>query len=193
MFASGGVFDFYNLFSGGGLQRVAIFAMGIMPYITASIIMQLLTMVIPRLEQLMKEGESGQKKVNQYTRYFTVVLALVEAIGFVFLFRVTGRSRPSAPLTPLRFFLIVLTLTVGTALVMWLGELITQRGIGNGISLMIFASIVSRLPSGMQKLFQLNAVILGDDGDHLRGRGRRHHLRDRGTTPYTGAVCEDGW
>ncbi|MCL5736398.1 MAG: preprotein translocase subunit SecY [Actinobacteria bacterium] len=158
MFASGGVFDFYNLFSGGGLQRVAIFAMGIMPYITASIIMQLLTMVIPRLEQLMKEGEAGQKKVNQYTRYFTVVLALIEAIGFVFLFRSYGAFPPDAPLTPLRFFLIVMTLTVGTALVMWLGELITQRGIGNGISLMIFASIVSRLPSGLQKLFNLNAA-----------------------------------
>jgi preprotein translocase subunit SecY len=156
MFNSGGVFDFYNLFSGGGLQRVAIFAMGIMPYITASIIMQLLTMVIPRLEALMKEGESGQKKVNQYTRYFTVILALVEAIGFVFLFRSYGAFPPDAPLTPLRFFLIVMTLTVGTALVMWLGELITQRGIGNGISLMIFTSIVSRLPSGIQKLFTLN-------------------------------------
>jgi preprotein translocase subunit SecY len=156
MFSSGGVFDFYNLFSGGGLQRVAIFAMGIMPYITASIIMQLLTMVIPRLEQLMKEGESGQKKVNQYTRYFTVVLALVESIGFVFLFKSYGAFPASAPLTPLRFFLIVLTLTVGTAVVMWLGELITQRGIGNGISLMIFASIVSRLPDGIQKLFTLN-------------------------------------
>ncbi len=130
MFNTGGVFDFYNLFAGGGLERVAIFAMGIMPYITASIIMQLLTMVIPRLEQLMKEGESGQKKVNQYTRYFTVVLALVEAIGFVFLFRSYGAFPPDAPLNPLRFFLIVLTLTVGTALVMWMGELITQRGIG---------------------------------------------------------------
>lgn len=158
MFSTGGVFDFYNLFTGGGLQRVAIFAMGIMPYITASIIMQLLTMVIPRLEQLMKEGESGQKKVNQYTRYFTVVLAFIEAIGFVFLFRSYGAFPPEAPLNGLRFFLIVLTLTVGTALVMWLGELITQRGIGNGISLMIFASIVSRLPSGLQKLFSMNAA-----------------------------------
>jgi len=156
MFNTGGVFDFYNLFAGGGLERVAIFAMGIMPYITASIIMQLLTMVIPRLEALMKEGESGQKKVNQYTRYFTVILALVQAIGFVFLFKSYGAFPSDAPLTPLRFFLIVMTLTVGTALVMWLGELITQRGIGNGISLMIFTSIVSRLPSGIQKLFTLN-------------------------------------
>ena len=162
LFNTGGVFDFYNLFTGGGLQRVAIFAMGIMPYITASIIMQLLTMVIPKLEALMKEGEAGQKKVNQYTRYFTVVLALVEAIGFVFLFK-SYNAFPDG-LKPLNFYLIVLTLTVGTALVMWMGELITQRGIGNGISLMIFASIVSRLPSGIQKLFTLNPgywVLMG--------------------------------
>ena len=156
MFNTGGVFDFYDLFTGGGLQRVAIFAMGIMPYITASIIMQLLTMVSPRLEALMKEGPAGQKKVNQYTRYFSVVLGLIEAVGFVFLFRQYGAFPASAPLTPLRFFLIVMTLTVGTAMVMWLGELITQHGIGNGISLMIFTSIVSRLPSGLQKLFDMN-------------------------------------
>ncbi len=162
---AGGVFDFYNLFTGGGLQRVAIFALGIMPYITASIIMQLLTMVIPKLEALMKEGESGQKKVNQYTRYFTVILALIESVGFVFLFdKQYNAFSGVGGLTPLRFFLVVLTLTVGTALIMWLGELITQRGIGNGISLMIFASIVSRLPSGLQMLFNLNPgywVLMG--------------------------------
>jgi preprotein translocase subunit SecY len=159
LFNTGGVFDFYNLFTGGGLQRVAIFAMGIMPYITASIIMQLLTMVIPKLEALMKEGEAGQKKVNQLTRYFTVLLALVEAIGFVFLFnskQYNAFPAEQGGLTPLKFWLVVFTLTVGTALVMWMGELITQRGIGNGISLMIFASIVSRLPSGINKLFHLN-------------------------------------
>ena len=105
MFDTGGVFDFYDLFTGGGLQRVAIFAMGIMPYITASIIMQLLTMVSPRLEALMKEGPAGQKKVNQYTRYFTVVLALIEAVGFVFLFKSYGafpatRALTAAPLLP---------------------------------------------------------------------------------------------
>ena len=164
MFNTGGVFDFYNLFSGGGLQRVAIFAMGIMPYITASIIMQLLTMVIPKLEMLMKEGEAGRKKVNQYTRYFTGVLAFVEAIGFVFLFKSYGAFPPDAPLNATRFWLIAMTLTVGAMLVMWMGELITQRGIGNGISLMIFASIVSRLPAGLQKLFTLNPgywVLMG--------------------------------
>jgi len=156
MFGSGGVFDFYDLFTGGGLQKVAIFAMGIMPYITASIIMQLLTMVSPRLEALMKEGPAGQKKVNQYTRYFTAILALVEAVGFVFLFKNYGAFPADKPLTPTRFILVVLTLTVGAVMVMWLGEMITQRGIGNGISLMIFASIVSRLPSGLQKLFNMN-------------------------------------
>ncbi len=162
MFGSGGVFDFYNLFAGGGLQNVAVFAMGIMPYITASIIMQLLTMAVPRLEQLMKEGDLGQKKVNQYTRYLAVFLAFIQAIGFVFLFRSYG-AFPEG-LKPLNFYLIVLTLTVGTALVMWMGELITQRGIGNGISLMIFASIVSRLPGGLGKLFTLNPgywVLMG--------------------------------
>jgi preprotein translocase subunit SecY len=153
-FGGGGVFDFMNLFTGGGLQQGAIFAMGIMPYITASIIMQLLTMVSKRLEALMKEGPAGQKKVNQYTRYFTAGLALIEAIGFAFLFdKQYGAFEKVGGLTFLRGFLVVLTLTVGAVMVMWLGELITQRGIGNGISLMIFASIVSRLPGGLITLF----------------------------------------
>ncbi|MBN1628436.1 MAG: preprotein translocase subunit SecY [Thermoleophilia bacterium] len=160
LFGTGGVFDFYDLFTGGALQTMAIFAMGIMPYITASIIMQLLTMVSPRLEALMKEGPAGQKKVNQYTRYFTGVLALIEAIGFVFLFRSQGAFPVDAvgnsTFTATNVILVIVNLTVGAVLVMWLGELITQRGIGNGISLMIFASIVSRLPSGLQKLFTMN-------------------------------------
>ncbi len=153
------VLDFINLFSGGALQKMAIFAMGIMPYITASIIMQLLTMVSKRLEALMKEGPAGQKKVNQYTRYFTGALALVEAVGFVFLFDKQYEAFGTAGVDALRFVLVVLTLTVGAIMVMWLGELVTQRGIGNGISLMIFASIVSRLPSGLRKLFTLNPGI----------------------------------
>jgi preprotein translocase subunit SecY len=148
-----GVFGFLNLFAGGALERLAVFALGIMPYITASIIFQLLGVVIPQLEALLKEGESGAKKINQYTRYLTVVLALVQSVGYVFIFKNEGAFPPSKPLTVMTFLLIVFTLTVGTALVMWLGELITQRGIGNGISLIIFASIVSRLPGGMYKLF----------------------------------------
>jgi preprotein translocase subunit SecY len=157
---TGGVLDFYDLFTGGALRQMAIFAMGIMPYITASIIMQLLTMVSPKLEALMKEGPAGQKKVNQYTRYFTAVLAVIEAIGFVFLFRNQGAfpadAAGNSTFTLLNVWMVVLTLTVGAIMVMWLGELITQRGIGNGISLMIYASIVSRLPSGLMKLFNMN-------------------------------------
>jgi preprotein translocase subunit SecY len=153
-FGGGGIFDFLSMLSGGGLQKIAIFALGIMPYITASIIMQLLTMVSKRLEALMKEGPSGQKKVNQYTRYFTAALSLIEAIGFVFLFdQQYGAFSAVGGLTLLRGLLVVISLTVGAVMVMWLGELITQRGIGNGISLMIFASIVSRLPGGLGSMF----------------------------------------
>ncbi len=142
-----------NLFSGGGLGRIAIFALGIMPYITASIILQLLQVVVPSLEKLSKEGEVGQARITQYTRYLTVVLAFAQSIGYVFLFKSfeKGVNQTLIPNFNLaKVFLIVLTLTAGTVLLMWMGELITQRGIGNGISLMIFASIVSRIPSGLQ-------------------------------------------
>ncbi len=147
---SGGVFGLINLFSGGALTQFAIFALGIMPYITSSIIMQLLTVVIPRLEAYAKEGEEGQKKITQYTRYMTVVLALLQSLGIV----VTANSgrlfngvRDFFPdLTAGKTFVIVLTLTAGTSMIMWLGELITQRGIGNGMSILIFSSIISRLP-----------------------------------------------
>lgn len=149
----GGVFAFMDLFVGGALERVAVFALGIMPYITASIIFSLLTVVVPSLAALAKEGEAGQKKINQYTRYFTAILALIQSVFFVFLFKSQGAFTAENPLTPLSFYLVVMTLTVGTVLIMWLGELVTQRGIGNGMSLLIFASIVSRLPSGLYKMF----------------------------------------
>ena len=159
-FGNGGALDFYDLFTGGALRQMAIFAMGIMPYITASIIMQLLTMVSPRLEALMKEGPAGQKKVNQYTRYFTAALAFIEAGGFVFLFKSMGafpvNAAGQSTFTGINVWLVILTLMVGATMVMWLGELVTQRGIGNGISLMIYASIVSRLPSGLWKLLNMN-------------------------------------
>jgi preprotein translocase subunit SecY len=152
-FGGSNILGFLNLFSGGGLSRIALFALGIMPYITASIILQLLTVVVPSLEKLQKEGEVGQQRITQYTRYLTVGLAFGQAIGYVFLFR----SFTASAGTPLidnfnaaTVFLIVMCLTAGCILVMWLGELITQRGIGNGISLMIFASIVSGLPQGVQ-------------------------------------------
>ncbi len=152
-FGGGGVLSLLNTFSGGGLSRIALFALGIMPYITASIILQLLQVVIPSLEKLKNEGEVGQQRITQYTRYLTVALAFAQAIGYVFLFK-SFSAQAGQPLitefTAPRVFLIVLCLTAGCVLVMWLGELITQRGIGNGISLMIFASIVAGLPKGIQ-------------------------------------------
>src|ERR1700742_156703 len=152
-FAGSNVLGFLNLFSGGSLQRFAIFALGIMPYITASIMLQLLQVVIPSLDKLRKEGEVGQQKITQYTRYLTVGLAFAQSIGYVFLFKSFAPSTGTPVIpnfdTP-HVFLIVTSLTAGTVLLMWMGELITQRGIGNGISLMIFASIVSRFPNGVQ-------------------------------------------
>jgi preprotein translocase subunit SecY len=152
-FAGGNILGFLNLFSGGALSQLSLFALGIMPYITASIILQLLTVVVPSLERLSTEGEVGQQKITQYTRYLTVALAFGQALGYVFLFESfggTGESVVGGELTFTKLMLIVLSLTAGCTLLMWLGELITQRGIGNGISLMIFASIVSGLPSGLQ-------------------------------------------
>src|SRR5215210_7899970 len=136
-FSGSNVLGFLNLFSGGSLQRFAIFALGIMPYITASIIIQLLQVVIPSLEKLRKEGEAGQKRITQYTRYLTVGLAALQSAGYVFLFHngsVIGGSNILPDLTIRSFLLIVLTLTAGTTLLMWMGELITQRGVGNGQS-----------------------------------------------------------
>jgi preprotein translocase subunit SecY len=142
-----------NLFSGGALSQLAVFALGIMPYITASIMMQLLTVVIPKLEAWRKEGESGTKKITQWTRYLTVVLAIMQTTGIAVLAHRGGfRDSAGNPVdlipnfTTPRVMLIVLTLTAGTALVMWLGEQITQKGIGNGMSILIFASVVSALP-----------------------------------------------
>lgn len=150
----GGVLQLLNTFSGGSLSRIALFALGIMPYITASIILQLLTVVVPSLEKLQKEGEVGQAKITQYTRFLTVGLAFGQSIGYVFLFR-SFSQQAGEPLIPnftfIPVFIIVTSLTAGCVLVMWMGELITQRGIGNGISLMIFASIVSGLPGGISK------------------------------------------
>jgi preprotein translocase subunit SecY len=152
-FAGGGILSFLDTFSGGSLSRLSLFALGIMPYITASIILQLLTVVVPSLEKLQKEGEVGQQKITQYTRYLTVGLAFGQSFGYVYLFRSFGEQGGNNFLGNLggpKILLIVISLTAGCTLLMWLGELITQRGIGNGISLMIFASIVSGLPTGLQ-------------------------------------------
>jgi preprotein translocase subunit SecY len=156
-FAGGGILSFLNTFSGGSLSRLSLFALGIMPYITASIILQLLTVVVPSLEKLQKEGEVGQQKITQYTRYLTVGLAFAQSFGYVFLFKSFGQQGGNNFLGSLggaKVLLIVISLTAGCTLLMWFGELITQRGIGNGISLMIFASIVSGLPNGLQSWWE---------------------------------------
>lgn len=144
-----GLFALFNLFSGGAFSNFTIFALSITPYITASIILQLLTIAIPSLERLAKEGTEGQKKISQYTRYLTVVLALIQAIGVsVGLFRQALVSTDIFSVT-----VIVLVLAAGTAFLMWLGEKINENGIGNGISLIIFGGIISRLPSGLYEIW----------------------------------------
>src|SRR5919197_1238843 len=141
----GTILGLLNLFSGGALAQFSLFALGIMPYVTASIILQLLTVVVPKLEMLQKEGEAGMAKINQYTRYLTVGLAAAQATGYAYLFQRQGALSANTG----RLVLIVVTLTAGTTLLMWMGELITKRGIGNGISLLIFASILSTAPAGV--------------------------------------------
>jgi preprotein translocase subunit SecY len=149
---SGTLFGMIDMFSGGALSRFSIFTLGIMPYISASIILQLLTVVIPQLEKLSKEGELGRRKITQYTRYGTIVLSIIQGMGIaVGLESVGGAGSSSVVYHPGWGFrlMTVLTLTSGTAFIMWLGEQITERGIGNGISLIIFAGIVARFPSGL--------------------------------------------
>ena len=145
-----GIMGLLNLFSGGALEAFSVFTLGIMPYITSSIIMQLLAVVIPRLQKLQEEGETGRKVITQWTRYVTVLLALLQSTGLTYLFH-RGTLTAGIDLIPEygagRVLLIVLTLTAGTAFIMWLGELITQRGVGNGMSLIIMVSIVSQMPS----------------------------------------------
>jgi preprotein translocase subunit SecY len=140
-----GVLSLLNLFSGSALSRFSLFALGIMPYVTASIIFQVLAVVIPSLERLQKEGEAGYAKITQYTRYLTVGLAAAQATGYAFLFKHSGALNFNAG----RLVIIILTLTGGTTLLMWMGEQITKRGVGNGISLLIFASILAYAPSGI--------------------------------------------
>jgi len=155
----GTIFGLFDMFSGGALERLSVFALGIMPYISASIIMELLKVVIPSLEKLYKEGESGQKKIKQYTRYGTVLIAAVQGLGIAVGLESMegGPGQMAVALHPGWAFRImtVITLTSGTAFIMWLGEMITERGIGNGISLIIFAGIVARLPSAIIKTFEL--------------------------------------
>ncbi len=160
----GGVLSLLNLFSGGALTRFAVFGLSIMPYITASIIIQVLSVVIPKLEQWREQGAIGQKKITQWTRYLTIALAVIQSTGLTFLFHQGGGGLLPTQIVVVpefsvpRVLLIVLTFTAGTALLMWMGELITQRGIGNGMSLLIFASVVSEMP------FQGYRLMVEDGG-----------------------------
>jgi preprotein translocase subunit SecY len=163
---SGNVYSLINLFSGGALLQLSMFALGIMPYITSSIIIQLLTVVIPRFEQLKKEGQSGQNKLTQYTRYLTIALAILQATGIVALASrgqlFQGCSLPvlQNPNSIFSLSVIVIVMTAGTAVIMWLGEQITERGIGNGMSLIIFSSIASRIPAeGSQILNSAGGLV----------------------------------
>ncbi len=169
--ADSGVFTLLNLFSGGALYQLSVFALGILPYITASIILQLLTVVIPRLEELKKQGQAGQAKITQYTRYLTVGLAILQSAGIIALAR-SGNLLPGCPkgleLIPdtgaqpyaLTIGGLILTMTAGTALVMWLGELITDRGVGNGMSILMFSSIAARLPSEGKNILDTKGVTV---------------------------------
>ncbi len=188
------VYSLINLFSGGALLQLSIFALGIMPYITASIILQLLVVVIPRLEALKKEGQSGQTKITQYTRYLTLALALLQATGIVALAR-SGQLLQGCQKELLyndnisTFLVMVLTMTAGTAVIMWLGELITERGIGNGMSILIFTQVVATFPAlpvvgpALARL-----VDLRDRDGHRPRAGRGGHLHRAGAAPHPRAV-----
>ncbi len=154
---SGSILDMFNMFSGGALMRLSLFALGIMPYISASIIMQLMTVVVPAMEQMKKEGESGRRKISQFTRYGTVVLATFQAIGISIALQNQTAGGLSVVINPGVSFIVITTITLvtGTIFLMWLGEQVTERGIGNGISMIIFAGIVSGLPKAVGSTLEL--------------------------------------
>ena len=163
--ASSGFLGLFNMFSGGAMEMLSVFALGIMPYISSSIIIQLLTVVIPHLESLKKEGEQGRKKINQYTRYGTVLLCLIQGLGISFWVQSLNGGDVKGVLLldgPLFIVLAVVSLTAGSVFLMWLGEQITERGIGNGISLLIFAGIVAALPDAVVQTFALSTFGGGD-------------------------------
>ena len=159
------LYSLVNLFSGGALLRLSVFALGIMPYITASIIVQLLVVVIPRFEQLKKEGQSGQAKLTQYTRYLTIALAVLQSTGIIALAR-SGQLFPNCPESIIpsdsvwTTVVLVIALTAGTALIMWLGELLTEKGIGNGMSVLIFTSIAARIPAEGGSILQTRGGVV---------------------------------
>ena len=163
--SSAGVYQLINLLSGNALLRMSVFALGIMPYITASIILQLLTVVIPRLEQLKQEGQAGQAKITQYTRYLTIGLGVLQSTGYVELAR-SGRLFPSCTQTlipnPSVFTIatMVITMVSGTAVIMWMGELITDRGVGNGMSILIFTQVIAVIPGGLLEIYRTKSAFI---------------------------------
>ena len=198
----GGALAFLQLFSGGALTQFAVFALGIMPYITASIIMQILGVVIPKLEEWQNQGAVGQRKITQWTRYVTIGIAVVQSTGLSYLFHKGGGGFRGGNTTGLDLVpqydighvaLIVLTLTTGTALLMWMGELVTQRGIGNGMSLLIFASVVSTLPvPAGQDQGRGRRVRAGHHPARVRGHPGRHRVRRTGPAADPRAVRQTG-
>jgi preprotein translocase subunit SecY len=163
--SSAGVYQLVNLLSGNALLRMSVFALGIMPYITASIILQLLTVVIPRLEQLKQEGQAGQSKITQYTRYLTIGLGVLQSTGYVELAR-SGKLYPSCSQTlipnPSVFTIatMVVTMVSGTAVIMWMGELITDRGVGNGMSILIFTQVIAVIPGGLLEIYRTKSAFI---------------------------------
>ena len=154
------VTQLFGAFTGGAFNNFSVFSLGIMPYITAAIVMQLMTVAIPRLQELAREGETGQQKITQYTRYFTLVLALIQSVAMVLYFRAGQSGGALAGTTPIEILVAILTLTTGVMLTMWLGELISQRGLGNGISLIITASILSQAPRAIRSLIESGDVLV---------------------------------
>ena len=189
-----GILGMFNMFAGGAVERMAIFALGIMPYISASIIVQLMTSVVPALEQLKKDGEQGRKVINQYTRYGTVLLATVQAYAIA-----VGLQGSQGIVTdpgPFFLFSTVITLVGGTMFLMWLGEQITARGIGNGISLIIFSGIVANLPQAISGTLELGRTGALSTPHHPGGHRsddcshRHHRLRRTCTAPPSDPVSE---
>ena len=197
--AQGTLLGLFDMFSGGALSQLSVFALGIMPYISASIILQLLTVVIPHLERLSKEGEAGRRKITQYTRYGTVVLSLIQGFGIAFgLEGMTGPGGEMVVISPGWSFRIitVITLTAGTAFIMWLGEQITERGIGNGISLIIFAGIVAGIPNALIGTLQSAEARRNDtfrdlvSAGHDGSGGGLHHFHGTGAEADSRPVCQ---
>jgi len=158
--ANNAVTGLFTAFTGGAFSNYAIFSLGIMPYITAAIVMQLMTVAIPRLQELSKEGEAGQQKITQYTRYFTLALALIQSTAMVFYFRAPVGGSALAGASILQIVVVIFTLTTGVMLTMWMGELISQRGLGNGISLIITASILSQAPFAIRSLIENGSILV---------------------------------